>query len=211
MSAYLGKDKFYLSESDKDDIVHQDLNYESTSENDFGLDWGNITSCLRWNHLFSNKLFANTTLTYSKYQFNTLFDSRSSNSAPYEFTADTTHFKYFSGVEDLGAKFDFDFLPNPNHYIKFGLNYVRHNFYPGSLELYLSTFERDSLGAEIIIPYDTTFNFSEALESNDAFFYVEDDVKINDQLKVNLGMHLGYFNTNNKTYYSFQPDFHLVI
>ena len=27
----------------------------------------------------------------------------------------------------------FDYLPNPNHYIKFGLNYVRHNFYPGSL------------------------------------------------------------------------------
>ena len=30
-------------------------------ENDLGLDWGNITSSLRWNHLFSNKLFANTT------------------------------------------------------------------------------------------------------------------------------------------------------
>ena len=32
-------------------------------------------------------------------------------------------------------------------------------------------------------------------------------VKVNDQLKVNLGMHVGYFNTNNKTYYSFQPRF----
>ena len=28
---------------------------------------GNITSALRWNHLFSNKLFSNTTLTYSQY------------------------------------------------------------------------------------------------------------------------------------------------
>ena len=39
------------------------------------------------------------------------------------------------------------------------------------------------------------------------FFYIEDDIKINDQLKVNAGIHVGYFNTNNKTYYSLQPRF----
>ena len=208
LSAYLGKDRFYLSEGDESSFLANNTNYQSTSRNDFGLDWGNITSSLRWNHLFSNKLFANTTLTYSKYQFNTIFDSYTSEVTPYITDTDTTNFNYFSGVKDYGAKFDFDYLPNPNHYIKFGLNYVRHNFYPGSLVLYLSSYERDSLGVENYqVPYDTTFNFSEALESNDAFFYVEDDIKVNDQLKVNLGMHLGYFNTNNKTYYSFQPRF----
>ena len=208
LSAYLGKDRFYLSEGDEYSSLIDNNNYKSTSRNDFGLDWGNVTSSLRWNHLFSNKLFANTTLTYSKYQFNTIFDSYSSEVTPYTTDTDTTNFNYFSGVKDYGAKFDFDYLPNPNHYIKFGLNYVRHNFYPGSLVLYLSSYERDSLGVENYqVPYDTTFNFSEALESNDAFFYVEDDIKVNDQLKVNLGMHVGYFNTNNKTYYSFQPRF----
>ncbi len=208
LSAYLGKDRFYLSEGDEYSSLIDNTNYKSTSRDDFGLDWGNVTSSLRWNHLFSNKLFANTTLTYSKYQFNTIYDSYSSEVTPYTTDIDTTNFNYFSGVKDYGAKFDFDYLPNPNHYIKFGLNYVYHNFYPGSLVLYLSSYERDSLGVENYqAPYDTTFNFSEALESNDAFFYLEDDIKVNDQLKVNLGMHLGYFNTNNKTYYSFQPRF----
>ena len=208
LSAYLGKDRFYLSEGDEYSSFIDNTNYKSTSRDDFGLDWGNVTSSLRWNHLFSNKLFANTTLTYSKYQFNTIYDSYSSEVTPYTNDKDTTNFNYFSGVKDYGAKFDFDYLPNPNHYIKFGLNYVYHNFYPGSLVLYLSSYERDSLGVENYqVPYDTTFNFSEALESNDAFFYLEDDIKVNDQLKVNLGMHLGYFNTNNKTYYSFQPRF----
>jgi outer membrane cobalamin receptor len=206
LSAYLGKDRFYFTNSDNDSFNINGANYESTSLNDAGLDWGNITSSLRWNHLFSNKLFANTTLTYSKYQFNTLFDSKTTETTPYIYTADTTHFNYFSGVKDYGAKIDFDYLPNPNHYIKFGLNYVRHNFYPGSLELYLSSFQRDSLGIETFNnPIDTTFNFSDALQSNDAFFYVEDDIKVNDQLKVNIGAHLGFFNTNNKTYFSFQP------
>ncbi len=208
LSAYLGKDRFYLSEGDEYSSLIDNTNYKSTSRDDFGLDWGNVTSSLRWNHLFSNKLFANTTFTYSKYQFNTIYDSYSSEVTPYTTDTDTSNFNYFSGVKDYGAKFDFDYLPNPNHYIKFGLNYVYHNFYPGSLVLYLSSYERDSLGVENYqVPYDTTFNFSEALESNDAFFYLEDDIKVNDQLKVNLGMHLGYFNTNNKTYYSFQPRF----
>jgi len=204
----LGKDRFYLSEGDEYSSLIDNANYKSTSRDDFGLDWGNVTSSLRWNHLFSNKLFTNTTLTYSKYQFNTIYDSYSSEVTPYTTDTDTTNFNYFSGVKDYGAKFDFDYLPNPNHYIKFGLNYVYHNFYPGSLVLYLSSYERDSLGVENYqVPYDTTFNFSEALESNDAFFYLEDDIKVNHQLKVNMGMHLGYFNTNNKTYYSFQPRF----
>ena len=208
LSAYLGKDRFYLSEGDEYSSFIDNNNYISTSRNDFGLDWGNVTSSLRWNHLFSNKLFANTTLTYSKYQFNTIFDSYSSEVTTFTTDSDTSNFNYFSGVKDYGAKFDFDYLPNPNHYIKFGLNYVRHNFYPGSLLLYFSSYEKDSLGVENYqVPYDTIFNFSEALESNDAFFYVEDDIKVNDQLKVNLGMHVGYFNTNNKTYYSFQPRF----
>ena len=39
----------------------------------FGLEYGNITSTFRWNHLFSEKLFSNTILTYSRYSFNTDF------------------------------------------------------------------------------------------------------------------------------------------
>ena len=208
LSAYLGKDKFYYTESDSYNYVIDGKSFEENSVFDAGLNWGNITSCLRWNHLFSNKLFANTTLTYSKYQFNTFFDANNSNLAPYSFSADTSRFNYFSGVKDYGAKIDFDYLPNPNHFIKFGLNYVRHNFYPGALDLYSSTLERDSSGVEDFrVQIDTTFEFSKPLESNDAFFYIEDDFKVNDQLKVNLGLHLGYFNTSNKTYLSFQPRF----
>ena len=44
LSAYLGEDRFYLSESENENFLDQNLNYEFTYENDFGLDWGNITS-----------------------------------------------------------------------------------------------------------------------------------------------------------------------
>ena len=78
------------------------------------------------------------------------------------------------------------------------------------MELYLSTFERDSLGLENLqIPVDTTFNFSQTLESNDAFFYVEDDIKINDQFKVNLGIHLDFLIQIINHIILFNLDFHL--
>ena len=63
------KDRIYLSGYFGDDIF--DLNFTGTGQNeldaevfDFGLGWGNQTASLRWNHLFSDNLFSNTTITY---------------------------------------------------------------------------------------------------------------------------------------------------
>ena len=75
LSAYSGKDRFYLSEkysSDDEKLSSQESGLEYMNKSDFGLEWGNLTSSLRWNHLFSNKLFSNTTATFSKYKFSIL-------------------------------------------------------------------------------------------------------------------------------------------
>jgi hypothetical protein len=50
LSGYLGRDYFNI----------QDM---------FGLDWGNITGTLRWNHIWNSKLFSNTSLIYSDYDY----------------------------------------------------------------------------------------------------------------------------------------------
>lgn len=187
LSAYTGKDRFYIWEKYDGDGY--------TDEMDMGLNWGNLTSSLRWNHLFSNKLFSNTTLTYSKYQFNTGME----NSTQFTDGSSEMRFAYFSGIEDYGGKIDFDYLPNPNHYIRFGANYTYHTFSPGSMEL----FEQENTVTFI----DTSFNFSEILYANDGFLYVEDDIKVNDRLKMNLGLHAGGFYVKEKWYPSLQPRF----
>lgn len=187
LSAYTGNDRFYINES------YTQGDY--TDRMDMGLNWGNVTSALRWNHLFNNKLFSNTTLTYSKYQFNTSMEM----TEQYTGGDSEMRFGYFSGIEDYGAKIDFDYLPNPNHYIRFGANYTYHTFSPGAMDLY----ERIDTNISI----DTSFNFSETLYANESFLYVEDDIKINDQLKVNVGLHAGGFYVKDKLYPSLQPRF----
>ena len=62
LSAYTGRDKLGVNFSE--DYSDQ-FSVEQTNLN-FGLGYGNITSTLRWNHLFNDKLFSNTTLTYSR-------------------------------------------------------------------------------------------------------------------------------------------------
>ena len=199
LSAYTGKDKLGV------DYIENFDNEQSTLN--FGLGYGNITSTLRWNHLLSDKIFSNTTLTYSRYSFNTDFGVNSTYNSNDGNEIYDINFGYLSGIEDLGARIDFDFIPNPNHEIKFGTSYTNHNFFPGESNLSINEISPDPLQNFTL---DTTLNFSGNTNADELYFYVEDNFKINNRLKANLGIHLGYYNTNRsnslfKNEISFQP------
>ncbi len=134
LSFYTGQDKFYLN------FEENDTDYEDAFK--AGLGWGNITSALRWNHIWSPKLFANSTLTYSRYKFNTSngFESRELENQAV-ISEDKFDLSYFSGINDVAAKIDFDFLPSPEHYIRFGANAILHTFKPGAFHASYSSFE----------------------------------------------------------------------
>ena len=185
LSSYTGDDRFYASY--RDDLLSND-------KMKFGLGWGNLTSSLRWNHLYNDKLFSNTTLTFSKYKFNIT----ASEEYTYGIYQDKYEFDYFSGIRDWGLKMDFDYLPNPNHYIKFGLSNTYHTFMPGQLDLLTSEPQYNEY-------VDTSYVFSARLYSHDAFVYVEDDIKVNDRFKANIGVHASLFSVKGKIYPSVQP------
>jgi hypothetical protein len=84
----------------------------------FGIDWGNATGTLRWNSLISKKLFSNTSLIYSDYDYNI------------KITSGSTKFNINSNITDLNFKEDFTYFLNPKNTIKFGLNAIHHNLTP---------------------------------------------------------------------------------
>ncbi len=97
LSLYLGKDKAYSRYKDK--YLSNGKNYEELQKS--GLGWGNIITALRWNHLFSSKLFSNTTLTFSRYRFkvglkNSLLENNQKN--------EEISFLYYSGIQDFFCK-----------------------------------------------------------------------------------------------------------
>lgn len=87
----------------------------------FGLDWGNTTGTLRWNHIFNNKLFSNTSLIYSNYKYKIGINSG----------ADI--FDIFSNIRDYNLKQEFQWYLNNKNSLRFGLNSTYHTIRPGEV------------------------------------------------------------------------------
>ena len=178
LSVYSGADVFYNKFEEDQDVFEG------------GIDWGNAIAALRWNYQINNKLFANTTVTYSNYDINFLAATEFNDG---DFTEKFSA-KYLSGIEDVAAKVDFDFIPIPNHYIRFGGSATHHTYRPGALTLKGSdgTFEIDTLIG------------SQNAYSMEYSTYFEDDIRLG-ALKANIGVHASAFNTEGKWYTSLQP------
>lgn len=188
ISAYMGNDRFYMKE--KDEYYYDGQHIKDKME--AGLNWGNITTAMRWNHMFNQKLFSNTTLTYSRYRFN-IFESYQSEITGEGKTENEDFYSgYLSGIQDFSLKTDFDYMPSPDHFIRSGFNIIHHTFNPGAFA-FASFVDGDTL-----VGASPTYAMEHAL-------YVEDDYKINNQLKVNAGLHFSGFAVNGRYYPSLQP------
>lgn len=192
LSAYLGDDKAYSRIEDS--YENQSPNgTERVSYNDeFSLRWGNITTALRWNRIFTNKLFSNVTATYSRYRF--AVSAESENKTTDNSGTITEFFKdeYISGIRDYALKWDLDYIPDPNHYIRFGVQGIQHLFTPGVYS-YRDTEKRD-----------TTFG-ARKIFAEEFYGYIEDDFLVTSKLKINAGIHASGFYVQNKFYHSLQP------
>ena len=186
LSSYMGSDKAYAKDEYTEDNYYD--------KNKFGLKWGNITTSLRWNYMFSNKLFANARASYSRYKFIV------SEQYKYETTdyKEEYAFEYFSGIDDVAGSIDFDYVPNTTHYIRFGASNIYHTFNPG-----VNAFSEKSSGS-YANDVDTVFGNTKIF-ANEIDVYVEDDITLGARLKTNIGIHLSGFAVGKKFYTSFQP------
>lgn len=87
--------------------------------NGFGLNWGNKAATLRWNHIFSDRLFSNTTLSTSNYEY-------------YLYTNIENDEYWKSDISNFNIKSDFTFYKKPGRTIRFGAKISNHEFNPGN-------------------------------------------------------------------------------
>ncbi len=149
ISGYFGRDVFNFKSADTGFKVK--------------IPWGNATTSLRWNHLFSDKLFMNSSLIFTDYKF--------------EFGAQQQEFDFriFSGIRDYSAKVDFNYFPNILHNVKFGMNYIYHRFTP------TNAYAKSG---------DVVFDLGDIkrLYAHDAAVYVNDEWDITEKWRVNAGL-----------------------
>lgn len=177
------KDKLYLSGYFGEDRFSYKTNYNGEKE-ETGVNWGNATGTLRWNHLFNDRLFANTSLIFSRYQFNIYSEEKSGE--------DTYSMRYSSGIRDLGLKFDLDFLPDPQHSIRAGFLSTAHRFSPSAFVL------KDTDANQ----FESNVNHIDVVESA---AYIEDTYKPLPRVRLNAGFRLSHLYTSGKHYLNPEP------
>lgn len=164
LSGYFGRDKFNFSS----DFF------------DFNFDWGNATGTARWNHVFSPRLFSNTTFTFSDYQYN--------------ISNEVTGFSFNVGsnIKDVNLKSDYYYNLNTQHDIRFGVGITYHQFEVGRLQA----------GAD-----DGSVSFSAGQDFDGIEFgaYIGDEFTASDRLKINGGLRLSGFSNDDKVYFGIEP------
>lgn len=194
-SAFNSLDDFGIATTER--ITEDNGDYEENTA-DLGLDWRNAVQSIRWAHEWGARLFSNTTLTRSRYQFNTGAELSDASSSAGQVTTNRFAALYKSGIEDLGAKIDFEFTPGFSHLLRYGASYTNHRFTPGATSLQLEA------GAENAL--DTLIGSSE-IRSNEAFAYVEDEWELSERIRVNVGLHGALLAVGGERYPSLQPRF----
>jgi hypothetical protein len=192
LSGYFGRDKFAADINSKDTFGTT----TNSTRVKAGLNWGNVTGVARWNHLFTNRLFGNLSISYTSYDYQ-VGSSFSSISKVGTNVADSTNFggKLFSGINDVALKYDLEYTPSLTHSLKGGASITRHKFTPSSSSLQFT-------GGGTTL--DTSFN-SQIIYATESDVYAEDDWKVTDALKMNIGAHFSNFNVQSSSYSSFQP------
>lgn len=147
LSTYFGKDVFGINDS-------------------FVNDYGNTVLNLRWNHLFSDKIFSNLSLIYSDYF--------------YGLTLDFVGFEWDSGITNFNLKYDFKHYLNEKFTLTYGINNIYIKFNPG--EIIPNRADSGIQAEKLTDKY-----------ANEFAAYLAAEQKINDKLTVQYGVRFSNF------------------
>ncbi|MEZ4986067.1 MAG: TonB-dependent receptor [Saprospiraceae bacterium] len=199
LSLYHGQDRYDDLTTDRSLLNIEDLNgnlFRFTYDQSYGegLVWGNTVGSLRWNHLFSDKLFANFNLTYSE------LDQESWYNTEEILTESSINFSdslllqglFRSGIQDMGAKADWQWNVRSNLYFRYGAGFHARTFRPGAL-----------LVSE---PFDSESAFSNnTISTREGFCYLEGQGVWQERWSWNAGIHLTNWQVRGQSDWALQP------
>lgn len=178
LSAYAGND-FFKAE-----------NGTRIENNTLNLNWGNITTSLRYQKAFSQKLFGHAMLNYTRYQHN--LGTEYLLEIPSLDVKQEAKINTISNIQDLSAKFRFDYLPIANHALKFGGEIIEHRFAPSIFQVNTEDTLRQVYTPKIV--WNTEMSA-----------FIEDEMTITDRFKINIGLRYSALKTENRWYGGFEP------
>lgn len=182
------KDRLFLSFYSGDDrsvVTYKDNDNDIDTANK--LRWGNTLGAIRWNHIYSPKIFSNITASYTQYRNTTKQD--------YEGTDYESNYEFLSKVSDLSLKADFEIYAKSFYTLRAGSSVIYHAYQPTQIQ--------NAQNIDGIATDSTLINyFEEALETN---LYIENELNLFSKLKANIGLRYTSYIVSEQGYHSFEP------
>jgi hypothetical protein len=145
----------------------------------FGIKYANATATLRWNHVFSDKLFSNTSFIFNDFNYN--------------IGIGVADIDVKSLIRDFGLKEDLDFYLNSKNKLKFGFQTTFHTIVPGQVV----SKDTNRIGNIILTK---SYGWENAV-------YVQHEVNLWNQLTINYGLRLSTFSqVGPSKYFNFQEN-----
>lgn len=177
------KDRIYLSfYQGRDNTAYSnDSSFNGTIN--YRLNYGNRAAVMRWNHIFTSKIFANTSVIYNNY-FHDVTARQNIYSA-----------RLYSGIRDINFKTDFYFYPSLKHRISTGINYLFQTQYPSAV----SNVEYVADSSEIH-PSQIPRKYARRIAA-----YFGDEYKISPRFSVYIGARVPLYFTEDANFILFEP------
>ncbi len=130
LTAYLGEDRFRFREENDSVFANQDYPYRVKDKTEIDIAWRNKAVALKWNRIWTDRLFSSASLALSDYRFklSDIRENRNYEGRPFLFEGVET--RYRSGVRDLSLRADFEFNLRPRLSLHFGGSFIWHRFLP---------------------------------------------------------------------------------
>lgn len=151
------------------------------------LGWGNSIASIRWNHLFNNRLFSNTTLVYSNYNF-TLIDDYVRVGT----NSNRSYSKYNSTLTDYSIKIDFDYNYSNKHNFKSGLIFTSHFYTPRDFTIWDKANEEKEESIQ-------------KAKNKELGIYIEDSWQPSETIDINAGVRFNGILTSSLDYFVIEP------
>lgn len=192
LSFYMGSDSYLTGEEKKEE--------EGVGQN-YRWRWGNLIGSAGVNHVFSNKLFASFIAGYTRYRSHIIQDKEGfiSTAGHAERKVFSQQSHYRSAMEDMSLRASFDYRPHRKHRIKFGADYLFHNFRPEQSTM--KSWYKDSVKSQ----QTNTVYADSFIRGHEGSLYAEEEMHIIDGLKANVGLRYTIFHVQGQTYQSLQP------
>ena len=225
---YLGRDDGQESPSDgsvntvKYDSENQTIetvykNSNSSSANN----WGNLLSSLSWEYSGDKDFSIKSTASYSQYDYYMMHQNYTNEhrAQVHSLTNDTLSKKvsdktslseHDSYVNEYSFSVDADYSRSDMHRFRFGGKFSLQSLSP-TVHLYNKKYLHYMKKAGNNVEKNTTVTENDSIVGNQhekiftSAIYVEDEIKVTDFLKVNLGLRYVMFGIDGKEYHSLEP------